>query len=208
MEQAIKDRAKIIQERLDELYPDVKPPLDYKDNFTMLIAVMLSANTSDRQVNKATPALFKRADTARKLMQVPYEELVEIIKPVGLAHTKARRLIDTSKILVDKYDGEVPKTMEELLKLPGVGRKVASVILTQAFDIPAFPVDTHIFRLAHRWGLSQGKNPEQVEYDLQELFPKRTWGKVHLQIVYYGREYCPARGHDSSKCPICHELGL
>lgn len=198
-----------IMKLLDQLYPKTPIPLKHKnkDPFTLLVAVLLSARATDVSVNKVTPALFKLADTPKKMMKVPVEEIREIIKPVGLSPAKSKNVKELSRILVEKHDSRVPKTFHELEALPGVGHKTASVVMAQAFNIPAFPVDTHIHRLAYRWGLSNGKNVVQTERDLKRLFPKDKWTKLHLQIIFFGREYCPALRHDFKKCPICSKYG-
>jgi endonuclease-3 len=199
-------RAKYIEKELARLYPDPKPPLDHTDSFTLLIAVLLSAQTTDARVNIVTPALFKKAPTPQKMAKLSAEEILSFIKTCGLAPTKAKNIQKLSQILVEKYDGRVPDTFEELEALPGVGHKTASVVMTQCFGHPAFPVDTHIHRLAKRWKLSPGKNVEQVETDLKKLFPESSWHDVHLQIIFYGREHCSARGCDGHTCPICKKL--
>jgi endonuclease-3 len=188
---------------LDKLYPKPEVPLKHKDAYTLLISVLLSAQCTDERVNKTTPALFKMADNPYDMMKHSVEEIREIIKPCGLSPMKSKGIAGLSKILVEKYNGEVPNTFEALEELPSVGHKTASVVMTQWFGIPAFPVDTHIHRLAYRWGLSTGKNVEQTEKDLKRLIPESKWNKAHLQIIYYGREYCMARGHVKELCPIC-----
>jgi endonuclease-3 len=200
------ERAAIVDRRLAELYPNPEIPLDHKDPFTLLIAVLLSAHTTDRSVNKATPELFALADTPEKMMRVPVAEIQRIIRPVGLSATKSKNISQLSRILVEQHGGKVPQTFEELEALPGVGHKTASVVMTQAFGVPAFPVDTHIHRLAQRWGLSAGKNVEQTERDLKAVFPESRWNKLHLQFIYYGREHCTARGCDGMTCKICREV--
>jgi endonuclease-3 len=197
------DKAKRIGEILDELYPQPPIPLAHRDPFTLLVAVVLSAQTTDVQVNKVTPALFARARTPAQLAALPESEILKLIRSCGLAPGKARNLKKLAQTLVDEHGGRVPRDMEALECLPGVGHKTASVVMTQAFGEPAFPVDTHIHRLAARWKLSNGKNVEQTEKDLKKLFPKEEWGRRHLQLIYFGREYCPARGHDPMECPIC-----
>lgn len=197
------DKAARILEILDETFPTVPIPLDHEDPFTLLVAVLLSAQTTDARVNMVTPALFERAPTPAAMAELSVEEILEYIKTCGLAPTKARNIKKLSQILVETHDGEVPRSFAELEALPGVGHKTASVVMAQAFGIPAFPVDTHIHRLAARWGLSNGKNVEQTERDLKAVFPQETWNKVHLQIIYFGREYCPAARHDLTACPIC-----
>lgn len=188
---------------LQKLYPKPEVPLHHKDAYTLLVSVLLSAQCTDVRVNLVTPHLFKLADNPYDMMKLSVEEIREIIKPCGLSPMKSKGIAGLSKILVKKYNGEVPKTFEALEELPAVGHKTASVVMTQWFGIPAFPVDTHIHRLAYRWGLSNGKNVEQTEKDLKRLIPEDRWNKAHLQIIYFGREYCPARGHDWQSCPIC-----
>lgn len=188
---------------LDKLYPDPPIPLDHKDAYTLLISVLLSAQCTDVRVNKTTPALFKLADNPVDMMKLSVEEIREIIKPCGLSPMKSKGIAGLSKILVEKYKGEVPNTFEDLESLPAVGHKTASVVMTQWFGIPAFPVDTHIHRLAYRWGLSSGKSVVQTERDLKRLIPEKKWNKAHLQIIFFGREYCTARSHDWKTCPIC-----
>ena len=195
------EKAKRIGEILDRLYPQPPIPLGHRDPFTLLVAVVLSAQTTDAQVNRVTPALFRRASTPAALAKMTEHEILKLIRSCGLAPGKARRLKQLAQAIVDQ--GEVPRDIEELEKLPGVGHKTASVVMTQAFGEPAFPVDTHIHRLAARWGLSNGKNVVKTESDLKKLFPREEWGKRHLQIIYFGREYCPARNHDTRACPIC-----
>jgi len=192
---------------LDELYPTVPVPLDHHDPYTLLIAVLLSAQSTDKRVNLTTPALFQLADNPFDMAQQDPEEVRAIIRPVGLSPTKSKAIVNLSRILVDKYNGEVPADMELLEQLPGVGHKTASVVVSQAFGIPAFPVDTHIHRLAYRWKLSTGKNVVKTENDLKKVFPESAWNKVHLQIIFFGREYCPARGHNPTACPICSKYG-
>jgi len=192
-------------EILDRTYPETPIPLKHKQNnhFTFLVAVLLSARATDKMVNKITPTLFKLADTPEKMMKVPVTKIREIIKPVGLSPAKSKNIKALSKILVEKFDGKVPASFADLESLPGVGHKTASVIMAQAFNQPAFPVDTHIHRLAKRWGLSNGKSVVQTERDLKKVFPKEKWRKVHLQMIFFGREYCPALRHERVKCPIC-----
>lgn len=196
-------KAARIQHILDELYPETPIPLQHEDAFTLLVAVVLSAQCTDARVNLITPILFARADNPADMSRLPVEEIREIIKPCGLSPAKSKAISGLSKIIVEKHGGRVPESFEELEKLPGVGHKTASVVMSQAFGHPAFPVDTHIHRLATRWGLSSGKSVEQTERDLKALFPENTWNKLHLQIIYFGRQYCPARGHQPEKCPIC-----
>lgn len=188
---------------LDKYYPNPKVPLDHKDPYTLLVAVLLSAQCTDVRVNKTTPFLFKRADNPYDMVKMSVEEIREIIKPCGLSPMKSKGIYGLSKILIENYNGEVPNTFEDLEALPGVGHKTASVVMTQCFGLPAFPVDTHIHRLAFRWGLTSGKSVEQTERDLKRLIPQPKWDKAHLQIIYFGREYCPARGHIWETCPIC-----
>jgi len=197
------ERARRIQLQLDELYPELVAPLCHEDPYTLLIAVLLSAQCTDVRVNQVTPKLFARASTPREMLKLSVDEIREIIRPCGLSPSKSKAIAELSRVLVDDYGGQVPKTFEALEALRGVGHKTASVVMVQAFGIPALPVDTHIHRLAARWGLSQGKNVEQTERDLKKLFARETWGRVHLQFIYFGREYCPARGHDLTACPIC-----
>jgi endonuclease III len=197
------EKVKDIIQTLEKLYPDPKIPLDHKDAYTLLISVLLSAQCTDERVNKTTPFLFKQADNPYDMVKLSVEEIREIIKPCGLSPMKSKGIYGLSKILIDKYNGEVPQTFEALEELPAVGHKTASVVMTQWFNSPAFPVDTHIHRLAYRWGLSNGKSVEQTEKDLKRLIPQQKWNKAHLQIIYFGREYCPARGHVWQECPIC-----
>jgi endonuclease-3 len=192
-----------ILKTLDKLYPKPEVPLQHKDAYTLLISVLLSAQCTDERVNKTTPALFKLADNPYDMVKYSVEEIREIIKPCGLSPMKSKGIYGLSKILIEKHNVQVPNTFEDLEELPAVGHKTASVVMTQWFGIPAFPVDTHIHRLAYRWGLTNGKNVEQTERDLKRLIPEEKWNKAHLQIIYYGREYCPARGHVWTECPIC-----
>lgn len=203
MMEDIKAWAQRIGKILTRLFPDPAIPLQHKDPFTLLIAVLLSAQCTDARVNQITPTLFKKADTPRKMAKLPVETIYEIIKPCGLAPQKSKAISQLSQILLDKFNGQVPQSLEELETLPGVGHKTASVVMIQAFNTPAFPVDTHIHRLAQRWGLSDGRSIAQTEKDLKALFPKSRWAKLHLQMIYFGREHCPARGHDAQRCPIC-----
>lgn len=198
-----REKAERIGRILDELYPEPPIPLDHVDPFTLLVSVMLSAQTTDKKVNEVTPALFAEAPDPQSMAKMPVERILALIRTVGLAPTKAKNLKRMAELLVEKHGGEVPADMEELEALPGVGHKTASVVMCQAFHQPAFPVDTHIHRLAARWGLSDGKSVAKTERDLKALFPEDTWIRRHLQIIYFGREHCPARGHDLSKCPIC-----
>ena len=208
MKMTEQQKAKIIAKTLDELFPQPPIPLKHKDPFTLLISVLLSAQTTDAMVNRVTPILFKKADIPRKMAKISVDEIREIIKPIGLAPTKAANIHALSEILVEKYKGKVPATFEDLEALPGVGHKTASVVMAQAFGIPAFPVDTHIHRLAHRWGFSNGKSVVQTEKDLKRIFPEEQWIKLHLQIIYFGREYCPARNHEPKDCPLCSKVGV
>src|SRR5947199_4712377 len=197
------EKAQRIGEILDELFPSVDIPLEHRDPFTLLVAVVLSAQTTDKLVNEVTPALFARASTPATLAALPVEEIKRLIRRIGLADTKAKNLKRLSEILEAEHGGEVPRTLDALEALPGVGHKTASVVLNQAFGLAAFAVDTHIHRLAARWGLSSGRNVEQTERDLKRVFPEEAWGKVHLQIIYFGRQHCPALYHDLDACPIC-----
>lgn len=192
-----------ILKTLDKLYPKPEVPLQHKDAYTLLISVLLSAQCTDERVNKTTPALFKLANNPYDMVKLSVEEIREIIKPCGLSPMKSKGIYGLSKILIEKHNGQVPNTFEDLEELPAVGHKTASVVMTQWFGIPAFPVDTHIHRLAYRWGLTNGKSVEQTEKDLKRLIPENKWNKAHLQIIYFGREYCPARGHVWTECPIC-----
>lgn len=189
-----KQKAEIIQRELEKLYPTVHIPLDHTDPFTLLVSVALAAQTTDKKVNEITPALFEVAGTPFKMQKLEVDEIKYIIREIGLSNTKAKNLKRMAELLVENHNGEVPQTFEELEALPGVGHKTASVVMSQAFGIPAFPVDTHIHRLMTQWGLTSGKNVVETEKDAKKLFPKETWNKVHLQIIYYGREYSPARG--------------
>ena len=200
------ERAQKIGAILDRLYPLPPIPLDHRDPFTLLVAVVLSAQTTDAQVNKVTPALFRRAPTPEALARMQESDILKLIRSCGLAPTKARNLKRLAQALVDDYGGRVPDDIEELEKLPGVGHKTASVVMAQAFGQPAFPVDTHIHRLARRWRLSRGKNVVQTERDLKKLFPPAQWAKRHLQMIYFGREHCPARSHEGAECLICGKL--
>lgn len=201
-----RERAEFVDRRLAELYPDPAIPLDHRDAYTLLLAVLLSAHTTDKSVNRATPALFARADTPEKMMRVPVAEIQEMIRSVGLAPAKAKAIAGLSRMLVEKHGGQVPRTFEELEELSGVGHKTASVVMVQAFGVPAFPVDTHIHRLAQRWKLSDGRSVEQTERDLKALFPREHWSQLHLRFIYFGREHCTARGCDGTVCEICRAL--
>ncbi len=201
------ERADRIGEMLNGLYPDPPIPLDHTDAFSLCVAVLMSAQATDVSVNKVTPELFRRAPTPEAMVKLGHSAILGIIKTVGLAPTKAKNIWNLSRILVEQYDGKVPRTMEELESLPGVGHKTSSVVMSQAYGVPAFAVDTHIHRLAFRWGLSNGSNVVQTEKDLKAVFPEDTWNLRHLQIIYYGREYCPAQRHDAEKCVICRLYG-
>jgi len=196
-------RVDYILNELQALYPEPPVPLDHKDPYTLLVAVLLSAQCTDERVNTVTPALFELADNPADMAQVPVEKIKAIIRPCGLSPQKSKAISVLSKMLVENYGGEVPADMDALETLPGVGHKTASVVMSQAFGVPAFAVDTHIHRLAQRWGLTNGKNVQRTEKDLKRLFPRESWNSLHLQIIYYGREYCSARGCDGTICPIC-----
>jgi endonuclease-3 len=198
-----KERAAAIQKILDAYFPDPPVSLDHRNAYTLLIAVILSGRSTDAIVNRITPALFDRASTPDQMVRLSVSQIRAFIKPCGLSPQKSKAIWELSQILLEQYGGEVPRTFEELEALPGVGHKTAAVVLSQAFHIPAFPVDTHIFRCAHRWGLSSGKTVAAVERDLKDLFPKKSWIKLHLQIIYYARTCCPARNHKLDQCPIC-----
>ena len=192
---------------LEELYPKVTPPLDHKDSYTLLIAVLLSAQSTDKGVNKITPILFSKADTPQKMVKLSVEEIRDIIRPVGLSPMKSKGIFELSRILIEKYNGRVPNDIKALESLPAVGHKTASVVMSQAFGVPSFPVDTHIHRLMYRWGFSSGKNVKTTEKDARRLFPKELWNKLHLQIIFYGREYSPARGWNIEKDIITKSIG-
>lgn len=198
-----KERTIYIANRLEELFPDTPIPLDHSDAYTLLIAVLLSAQCTDERVNKVTPALFKKASTPQKMVKLTISDIEQIVRPCGLAPRKAKAIWELSKILIDEHNGEVPADMEALERLPGVGHKTASVVMAQAFGVPAFPVDTHIHRLAQQWELTSGKNVVQTEADLKKAFPEELWNKLHLRIIFYGREFCPARGCDGLSCEMC-----
>ena len=200
------ERADHLLQRLEELYPETPIPLDHTDSYTLLVAVLLSAQCTDVRVNQVTPALFKLADNPQDMMKVPVDKIREVIRPCGLSPRKSKAISELSKILVEQHGGEVPDNFEDLEALPGVGHKTASVVMAQAFGVPAFPVDTHIHRLAKRWKLSRAKNVEMTERDLKKCFPKEKWNKLHLQIIFYGREHCTARGCDGRSCLLCREL--
>jgi endonuclease-3 len=199
-------RADHLLRRLDELYPETPIPLDHTNAFTLLVAVLLSAQCTDARVNLVTPALFALADNPRDMMKVPVEEIKAIIRPCGLSPRKSAAISELSRLLVENHAGEVPADFEALEALPGVGHKTASVVMAQAFGVPAFPVDTHIHRLATRWKLTTGKNVVQTERDLKKLFPRQSWNRLHLQIIFYGREHCTARGCNGKTCMLCREL--
>lgn len=201
-----KEKAREIHKILNKLFPTVEPPLHHQDAYTLLISVLLSAQCTDERVNKITPKLFAQADNPYDMVKLTPEEIRAIIKPCGLSPMKSKGIYGLSKILIENYQGKVPDSLDALESLPGVGHKTASVVMTQWFDVPAFPVDTHIHRLARRWGLTSGKNVEQTERDLKILFPENSWKKLHLQIIYFGRAYCPARNHNWKNCPICSKF--
>ncbi len=202
------DRVARINAQLEALYPDTPVPLCHEDPYTLLVAVMLSAQTTDKKVNEVTPALFALADNPKDMAARSEAEILKRIKVLGLARGKARNLKALSRMLVDDFGGVVPRELADLERLPGVGHKTASVVVSQAFGVPAFPVDTHIHRLAWRWGLSSGRNVVKTEADLKRLFPRESWNKLHLQIIFFGREHCPARGHLPDSCPICSWAGV
>lgn len=201
-----KERVQFIVDTLEELYPNPAIPLDHKDAYTMLISVLLSAQCTDVRVNQVTPHLWALADTPKKMVKLDVEDIADVIRPCGLTGAKSKAIHRLSEILLEKHNGEVPNTFEDLEELPGVGHKTASVVMSQVFEVPAFPVDTHIHRLMQRWKLTNGKNVEQTEHDAKRLFPEHLWNKLHLQIIYFGREYCPARGHNADTCPICSKI--
>lgn len=199
-------RAQHLLQRLNELYPDPPIPLDHKDAYTLLIAVLLSAQCTDIRVNQVTPKLFALADTPDEMSKLSVAQIENIVRPCGLGPQKARAIHQLSKILIEQHQGKVPADLELLEQLPGVGHKTAQVVMAQAFGVPSFPVDTHIHRLAKRWRLSNGRSVVQTERDLKKIFPIESWNKLHLQIIYYGREYCTARGCDGFTCPLCREI--
>jgi endonuclease-3 len=201
------EKVRFIIDTLEDLYPETPIPLEHKDAYTLLVAVLLSAQCTDVRVNLVTPHLFELADNPDKMRMLPVPDIEDIIRPCGLAPRKAQAISTLSDMIMEQHGGKVPENFEDLEALPGVGHKTASVVMSQAFGVPAFPVDTHIHRLAFRWGLSNGKNVEQTEKDLKRLFPKTLWNKLHLQIIFFGREYCKARGHDPQVCPICSVAG-
>ena len=198
-----KDRADFVLSRLRELYPDPPIPLDHSDPYTLLVAVLLSAQCTDERVNQVTPGLFERARTPQAMVEIAVEEIRQIIRPCGLSPQKSKAIAGLSRILIEEHRGEVPEDMAALERLPGVGHKTASVVMAQAFGVPSFPVDTHIHRLSQRWGLTSGKNVVQTERDLKRLFPEESWNRLHLQMIFYGREFCTARGCDGRVCEIC-----
>jgi endonuclease III len=201
-----KERAALIQQRLEEHYPQTPVPLDHSDAFTLLVAVLLSAQCTDKKVNEVTPALFAAGPTPAAMAALEEADILGCIRQLGLARTKARNVRRLAQLLLERHGGEVPCSFEALEALPGVGHKTASVVMAQAFGVPAFPVDTHIHRLAQRWGLSDGSSVARTERDLKALFPREAWNKLHLQIIFYGREFCTARGCDGRVCPLCREL--
>ena len=201
------EKVRVVMDTLESLYPDVRVPLDHRDPYTHMIAVLLSAQCTDARVNVVAPRLFARARTPARMVELEVAEIEAIIRSCGLAPRKSRAIRDLSQILLDRHEGKVPASLEELEKLPGIGHKSAQVVMAQDFGVPSFPVDTHIHRLAFRWGLSTGRSVERTEKDLKRLFPKERWNKLHLQIIYFGREHCPARGHDFSACPLCSKVG-
>ncbi len=200
------DRVAFIIQKLEELYPVTPIPLDHNDEYTLLVSVLLSAQCTDKRVNEITPFLFAKANNPYDMVKLTIDEIREIIKPCGLSPFKSKAIHQLSEIIIEKHQGNVPQTFEELEALPGVGHKTASVVMSQAFGVAAFPVDTHIHRLAERWKLSSGKNVDQTEKDLKRLIPKDLWNKAHLQIIFYGREFCPARGHHVENCIICKTI--
>ncbi len=200
------EKVKFIIKTLEQLYPETPIPLQHKDAYTLLIAVLLSAQCTDARVNTITPILFKKADNPADMVKLSIPEILEIVKPCGLGPAKSKAIFNLSQLLINQHQGQVPASFEELEKLPGVGHKTASVVMSQAFGFPAFPVDTHIHRLLTRWELTSGKNVQQTEKDAKHLFPEEIWNKLHLQIIYFGRQYCPARGHNEATCPICSKI--
>jgi endonuclease-3 len=202
-----KERANEILTILEDEFPEVPVPLDHKDPYTLLIAVLLSAQCTDERVNKITPLLFAKADNPYDMVKMTVEEIKAIIRPCGLSPMKSKGIYGLSQMIIELHGGQVPQSFEDLEAMPAVGHKTASVVMSQAFGVPAFPVDTHIHRLAYRWKLSTGKNVDKTEKDLKAVFPRDTWNKIHLQIIFFGRKYCPARGHDPFSCPICKDYG-
>lgn len=203
-----KEKASIVQEHLEQLYPEVPIPLDHQDPYTLLIAVLLSAQCTDERVNRITPLLYTKADNPMDMVKLSVDQIKEIIRPCGLSPAKSKAIWNLSQIILDEHGGDVPQSFEALERLPGVGHKTASVVMSQAFGVPAFPVDTHIHRLMYRWGLTNGKSVEQTEKDAKKLFPKELWNRLHLQIIFYGREYSPARGFKLEKSPIDQLIGV
>jgi len=201
-----KKRSQLVHAALNQLFPNPKISLHYKDPFTLLVAVLLSAQCTDERVNKVTPLLFAKASTPKEMIKLRVDEIQEIIFSCGLSLTKARAIKETAQILVERFGSEVPNNFTDLESLPGVGHKTASVVLAQGFSLPAFPVDTHIFRVARRWGLSQGKTVTAVEKDLKKLFAEKEWATLHLQMILFARQYCPAKNHNPARCPICSQL--
>lgn len=201
------EKAAAIQEILDRLFPEVPIPLDHTDPYTLLVAVLLSAQCTDKRVNEVTPHLWAVTDRPEVMKELPVEQIRDIIRPCGLSPAKSKAIKELSRIITEEHGGVVPSTFEELEALPGVGHKTASVVMSQAFGVPAFPVDTHIHRLAYRWALSTGKNVVKTEADLKRLFPRESWNRLHLQMIFFGRAYCPARGHRMAECPICSVYG-
>lgn len=201
------EKAAFAANKLAELYPRTTIPLDHEDPFTLLVAVVLSAQCTDKKVNEITPLLFAKARTPKEMVKLSVEQIQDIIRPCGLSPMKSKGIHGLSRIILDEHGGKVPQTFAALEALPAVGHKTASVVMSQAFGFPAFPVDTHIHRLAYRWTLSTGKSVEHTEADLKKLFPEDTWNALHLRIIYFGREHCPAKGHDPRKCPICSVIG-
>ena len=202
-----KEKAAFVSGKLAELYPRTTIPLDHEDPYTLLVAVVLSAQCTDKKVNEITPLLFAKARTPQQMVRLEVKEIEDIIRPCGLSPMKSKGIHGLSRIILDEHGGKVPQTFAALEALPAVGHKTASVVMSQAFGVPAFPVDTHIHRLAYRWTLSSGKSVEHTEADLKKLFPERSWNALHLRIIYFGREHCPAKGHDPRKCPICSVIG-
>lgn len=203
----LKEKVDFLINKLEEIYPNLDIPLDHKDEYTLLIAVLMSAQATDKKVNEITPILFRRADNPYDMVKMTIDEIRNIIKPVGLSPTKSKGIWNLSKILIDKYDGNVPEDIDKLEELPSVGHKTASVVMSQAFGHPSFPVDTHIHRLMFRWGLSTGKNVQKTELDAKRLFPKSKWNELHLRIIFYGREFCPARGWNFNNDIITKTIG-
>lgn len=200
------ERAQFIDHYLAQRFPQTPIPLDHKDSYTLLIAVLLSAQCTDERVNQVTPHLFKKASTPQEMVRLSTEAIESIVRPCGLGPQKAKAIWNLSQMILERYDGEVPSTMEELQTLPGVGRKTASVVMAQAFGVPSFPVDTHIHRLAQMWELTSGQSVTQTERDLKKVFPKERWNQIHLQIIFYGRQECPARGCNGLRCDLCQKL--